>query len=137
MSGSSGNLVAAELRRHDHDERGRDGARLIAAEHDETITDYTEHADPPVTTDGAMSQAQLAALGHRAGTLIIPPTRTRTRTRSGRPVVAQPVYERRSEVEILRSTIEGLVERVSYLEAAAGHLSQELYEIRQGWRPTS
>jgi hypothetical protein len=54
MSGSSGNLAAVELRRADHRERGADGARVTAAEHEhETITDYTRHSTAPaVTLDG-------------------------------------------------------------------------------------
>jgi hypothetical protein len=129
MSGSSGNLVAAELLRHDHSERGRDGARVIAAEHGEII-DYTQHSDPPVTTDGAATRAQLASLGHHDGTLITsgPTTkRTRTRTRTPRPIaITDQRNDDRSELQRLRSTVEGQGEEIARLAAEVTFLRDGL-----------
>jgi hypothetical protein len=134
MSGSSGNLAAVELRRADHRERGIDGARVIAAEHDETIHDPRTS---PITTDGAMSQAQLASLGHRDGCLVTPAQRAAdaqadltTRTVPSRRRVRQRPAQRtddRTEVEILSGTVEVLQGKVEVLEAGMQRLLQSRY----------
>jgi hypothetical protein len=77
--------------------------------------DYTTYSVSPVTTDGAMTQAQRAALPTRSV-----PSRRRIRERPERT-------DDRTELEILRGTVEGLLEKTARLEAAVQHLLAQRY----------
>lgn len=79
---------------------------------DTGIIDYTTHYVAPVTTDGPAQRATLMP------------------TRSVPYRTSAPERDKRSEADI-RSTIEGLQEKVARLEAGMSFLLQERHEAAQ------
>jgi hypothetical protein len=83
----------------------------------ETVLDPRTY--PVATDDGAMSPAQRAALPTRSV-----PQREPAATPDRR-------LDNRSELQVLKSTVEGLQEKVARLGLAVQTLLQERYEARQ------